>query len=59
MHRWVWDLRGAPASTPGGRGGRGRGATISQPGRYSVRLTVDGKSYTQPLVVRQDPRGVL
>ena len=57
MHRWVWDLRGAPASTPGGRGGRG--ATISQPGRYSVRLTVDGKVFTQPLVVRQDPRGVL
>lgn len=26
------------------------------PGTYTVRVTVDGKSYTQPLVVRADPR---
>jgi hypothetical protein len=26
------------------------------PGRYTVRLTVDGHSYTQPLQVRMDPR---
>jgi hypothetical protein len=26
------------------------------PGQYTVRLTVDGKSYTQPLNVRIDPR---
>jgi photosystem II stability/assembly factor-like uncharacterized protein len=26
------------------------------PGRYVVKLTVDGKSYTQPIVVKQDPR---
>jgi hypothetical protein len=26
------------------------------PGNYTVKLTVDGKSYTQPLVVRMDPR---
>jgi len=26
------------------------------PGNYSVRLTVQGKSYTQPLVVKMDPR---
>jgi photosystem II stability/assembly factor-like uncharacterized protein len=25
------------------------------PGRYTVKLTVDGKSYTQPLEVRRDP----
>ena len=25
------------------------------PGRYTVRLTVDGKSFTQPLEVRRDP----
>ena len=29
------------------------------PGRYSVRLTVDGKTFTQPLIVGQDPRGTL
>ena len=26
------------------------------PGTYVVKLTVDGKSYTQPIVVKQDPR---
>ena len=26
------------------------------PGRYTVRLTVNGQTYTQPLVVRMDPR---
>ena len=26
------------------------------PGRYTVRLTVDGDSYTQPLTVKMDPR---
>ncbi len=26
------------------------------PGTYVVKLTVDGKSHTQPIVVRQDPR---
>src|SRR5256885_660153 len=26
------------------------------PGRYTVRLTVEGKSYTQPLTLRLDPR---
>jgi photosystem II stability/assembly factor-like uncharacterized protein len=64
MHRWVWDLRGTPPAgdgrgrgAGGGGGGRGRGAPIAQPGRYAVRLTVDGKTFTQPLIVRQDPRG--
>jgi hypothetical protein len=26
------------------------------PGQYSLKLSVDGKSYTQPLTVRMDPR---
>ena len=38
-----------------GGGGRGGGPT-AQPGAYTVKLTVDGKSYTQPLVVKGDPR---
>jgi len=66
MHRWVWDLR--PTPTPGGRrgggGGGGGGADIfgrggearALPGSYTVKLTVNGKSYTQPLVVKMDPR---
>ncbi|HLG95434.1 MAG TPA: YCF48-related protein [Bryobacteraceae bacterium] len=65
MHRFVWDLRYTPPdalrhdlpiaaiwhNTP--RGPRG---PIALPGQYSVRLTVNGKSYTQPLTIRMDPR---
>ena len=29
---------------------------LVMPGKYTVRLTVNGKTYTQPLVVRMDPR---
>ena len=38
----------------GGRGGAGG----LRPGQYSVRLTVDGQAYTQPVTVKSDPRGV-
>ncbi|MDX6383278.1 MAG: hypothetical protein QOK48_851 [Blastocatellia bacterium] len=61
MHRWLWDLRPTPAPRPagagGGGGGFGRGgATTVLPGTYTVRLTAGGKSPTQPLVVKMDPR---
>jgi hypothetical protein len=60
MHRWVWDLRPTPppprgAGGAGGGAGRGGGA-LALPGRYTVKLTVDGQSYTQPLWVKMDPR---
>jgi photosystem II stability/assembly factor-like uncharacterized protein len=46
----------APATPrPGGGGGRGLGQGL-QPGIYSVRLTVDGQTFTQPVTVLQDPR---
>jgi hypothetical protein len=46
----------APATPrPGGVGGRGFGERL-QPGNYSVRLTVDGQTLTQPVTVLQDPR---
>ncbi|HEV3061039.1 MAG TPA: hypothetical protein VGY48_22520 [Vicinamibacterales bacterium] len=57
MHRLVWDFRPQPAQ--GGRGGRGGGrggAPPLPPASYTVRLTVNGKSYSQPLVVKSDPR---
>jgi hypothetical protein len=68
MHRFIWDLHGAAAA--GGRGGRGEEPPISAvymdtpvnqgpwvaAGNYSVRLTVNGRSYTQPLEVKPDPR---
>jgi photosystem II stability/assembly factor-like uncharacterized protein len=65
LHRFVWDLhheRPAVAgfsypiaaiymNTPATPLG-----TMAAPGKYSVRLTVDGKAQTQPLVVKMDPR---
>ena len=59
MHRWIWDLRPTPSPRPagggGGFGGRG-GAPLVLPGVYTVKLTAGGKSLTQPLIVRADPR---
>jgi photosystem II stability/assembly factor-like uncharacterized protein len=50
--------RGAGAAAGGGGsgGGFGRGGASAQPGPYTVKLTVDGKSYTQPLTLKPDPR---
>jgi len=65
MHRYVWDFRPDPPAGGGrGRGGRGGGGGGGgrggpppvAPGNYSVRLTVNGQSFTQPLVVKPDPR---
>jgi photosystem II stability/assembly factor-like uncharacterized protein len=60
-HRFAWDFRPTPpAPGRGGRGGGGGGGRGGQPavapGAYSVKLTVDGRSYTQPLAVNPDPR---
>jgi hypothetical protein len=70
MHRFVWDLHGnLPGGGRAGRGGGG-GPPISAiymdtpvnegewlpAGSYTVNLTVNGKSYTQPLLVKPDPR---
>ncbi len=40
----------------GGVGTGGRGGSLALPGMYTVKLTVDGRAYTQPLRVRRDPR---
>lgn len=65
MHRFVWDMHyPAPEAlnhefpisaivhdTPQLPLG-----AWAMPGRYTVKLTVDGKAFTQPLTVRMDPR---
>ena len=68
MHRFHWDLRYQPlAEGGGGRGGLAIQAVpfnstpasttpLVAPGTYTVKLTVNGRSYTQPLSVKQDPR---
>jgi photosystem II stability/assembly factor-like uncharacterized protein len=49
---------GAAGAGAFGGGGFGRGgAPMVAPGTYTVRLTVGGKTLTQPLVVKPDPRG--
>ncbi|HEU5358413.1 MAG TPA: hypothetical protein VFU45_04805, partial [Gemmatimonadales bacterium] len=65
MHRFVWDLHYPPPTALGAeypiaaiehdtpRMPRG---PVVLPGRYFVRLSVNGKSLEAPLVVRMDPR---
>jgi photosystem II stability/assembly factor-like uncharacterized protein len=53
LHRYVWDLHDA---VPDELAGPREGGLWAPPGKYSVRLTVGGKSVTQPLVVARDPR---
>jgi photosystem II stability/assembly factor-like uncharacterized protein len=65
MHRWVWDLHypaptatrhqypisAVPHDTP-----REPQGPHALPRDYTVRLTVDGKTFTAPLTVTMDPR---
>jgi hypothetical protein len=65
MHRFVWDLHYAPPDslehefpisaivheTPKYPLG-----AWALPGNYTVKLTADGKSYSQPFAIRMDPR---
>jgi photosystem II stability/assembly factor-like uncharacterized protein len=54
LNRFIWDL-----TYPGPRDGAGRvggGGPMAVPGRYEVRLTANGVTQTQALVVREDPR---
>ncbi|HVZ76711.1 MAG TPA: glycosyl hydrolase [Gemmatimonadaceae bacterium] len=60
MHRIAWDLRSAPLDAPRGISFFGpTNGFLVVPGTYTVRLTANGRQYTQPLVVRPDPRVTL
>jgi hypothetical protein len=64
-HRFVWDLHYPPpeglprrypiAAVYGDTPSEPHGPLVL-PGEYTVRLTVDGKTLTQPLTVKMDPR---
>jgi hypothetical protein len=65
MHRFVWDLHFAPPDSLGHEfpisaivhdTPKYPLGAFALPGNYTVRLTVDGKVSTQPLVVKMDPR---
>jgi photosystem II stability/assembly factor-like uncharacterized protein len=66
MHRFIWDLRytAPPIASRGFSMATVYGQNVPSepegpqalPGAYSVRLTIDGHSYTQPLKVIIDPR---
>jgi photosystem II stability/assembly factor-like uncharacterized protein len=58
MNRFVWNLRYPDATSFPGMimwAGSVTGPRVA-PGKYQVRLTVDGKSQTQPFEVLKDPR---
>jgi photosystem II stability/assembly factor-like uncharacterized protein len=57
MHRFVWNAlrerpRGAPPADEGGPLDR------RYVGNFTARLTVNGRTYTQPFTVRADPRAI-
>jgi hypothetical protein len=69
MHRFTWDVHLQPVDGVNRVGGPSlpiaavRHDTVpvpstpwANPGTYTVRLTVNGKSYSQPITVKQDPR---
>ncbi len=65
MHRWVWDLRYAPpesehfsypiSAIPHDTPRTPQGPLVL-PGHYTVRLIADGHTYSEPLLVKMDPR---
>jgi hypothetical protein len=71
MHRFTWDMHYDvfPGMPPAGRfGGGGGGAAVphrtypvidspwAAPGIYTVRLTANGQTLTQPITIKMDPR---
>ncbi len=66
MHRFLWDMH-YPSLPEHGRGEYPMQAVFHDtapaviapwvmPGSYTVKLTADGKTYSQPLIVKMDPR---
>lgn len=64
-NRFVWDMRYPSGERPPSAGALSSyvsvdhsppAAPVAIPGRYVVRLSVDGQSYEQPFEIRKDPR---
>jgi photosystem II stability/assembly factor-like uncharacterized protein len=65
MHRWIWDLHYAtpnsprydyPISAVPGDTPRVPQGPLALPGQYTVKLTVNGHTYSESLIVKIDPR---
>jgi hypothetical protein len=68
LHRFTWDLRFDPLGEDPDAGDEGATGAVphrtyelpyspwAPPGNYTVRLTVEGKRYEQPMTLRLDPR---
>jgi photosystem II stability/assembly factor-like uncharacterized protein len=61
LNRFTWDLQHTPATMFPGMviWGATTNGPIALPGAYQVRLTVDGRSQTQPLTIRKHPLHVV
>ena len=67
-HRFVWDLHWPPpdvsdfsypiSAVPHDTPPVPMGPS-AMPGEYTIRLTVDGKTYSQPLTLKMDPRSAM
>jgi photosystem II stability/assembly factor-like uncharacterized protein len=57
LNRIVWDMSYPGPWSPNANQ-RGRNGPMASPGRYVVRLRTGGETFTQPLVLRADPRTV-
>jgi photosystem II stability/assembly factor-like uncharacterized protein len=56
MQRFVWDLHYATPAAPGSGHASRDGGVWAPPGQYTVELTVAGRDYREPVVVKPDPR---
>ena len=65
MNRFLWDMRYPGVDLPASAGALAAfqsvdasrpARPVATPGRYLVRLTVDGRAYEQPFEIRLDPR---
>jgi hypothetical protein len=65
MNRFFWDMRYPGTQMPPSAGALNTfksvdysppSPPIAPPGRYMVRLSVDGRTYEQPFEIRKDPR---
>jgi hypothetical protein len=55
LHRFVWPLQYAPPAALA-KGSAYADGVWAPPGQYTVKLTVDGKTWSEPLTVAHDPR---